>query len=333
MPFTVIVPNSLWDEGRSGPIIQYGHGLLGDQSEVHASYLSELADEYGYVIIAVDWTGMKQDDAGEITLMLVQDLGKFAIIPERSHQGFAEFLAAAQMMEGALATDDALMSPAGVAGPTSVVDVSRRYYYGNSQGAIMGGALIAFDPGIERATLGVGGAPYNLLLTRSADFEPFFLIFQTMYPDPVEITFWLGMMQTLWDPAEAGGWARTVNEDPIQDTPAKDVLLQVGIGDAQVTTLGAHIMARAYGAKLIEAPVREVYGLETVASGHTGSALVEWDYGIDEPFISVPPSKDTDPHEWVRREVASQQQMHTFFETGEVINYCEGMCQDLERLE
>ena len=47
---------------------------------------------------------------------------------------------------------------------------------------------------------------------------------------------------------------------------AKDVLLQVAVGDAQVTTLGAHIMARAYGAKLIEEPFRPIWGLETVSA-------------------------------------------------------------------
>ena len=41
--FTIIVPRVLIDEQRSGPIIQYGHGLMGSQSEVRGGYLGEIA--------------------------------------------------------------------------------------------------------------------------------------------------------------------------------------------------------------------------------------------------------------------------------------------------
>ena len=119
-----------------------------------------------------------------------------------------------------------------------------------------------------------------------------------------------------------------MNQDPLQGTVAKDVLLQVAIADAQVTTLGAHVMARSYDAKLIEEPAREVYGIETVASGHTGSALVEFDYGLYEPPENIPPDADTDPHERPRRDLAGQMQMHTFFSTGVIEHYCEGTCGD-----
>ena len=52
----------------------------------------------------------------------------------------------------------------------SMIDTERRYYYGNSQGAILGGGYLGLSPDIERAVLGVGGTPYHLLLTRSFDF-------------------------------------------------------------------------------------------------------------------------------------------------------------------
>lgn len=37
--FTVLIPRILVEEGRSGPVIQYGHGLLGTQDEVRTGYL------------------------------------------------------------------------------------------------------------------------------------------------------------------------------------------------------------------------------------------------------------------------------------------------------
>jgi hypothetical protein len=328
VPFTIIVPNTAIEDPRPLPLIQYGHGLLGDQGEVENSYLSEFADTYGYILFAVDWTGMKSEDTGSISLMLVSEVDRFSIIPERSQQGFIEFLAAMKMMRGAMGHDEAMQepNPENPSEPISLIDPDRSYYYGNSQGAILGGAYIGLSPDIERATLGVGGAPYHMLLNRSADFSPFFLLFTTMYPDALDVQFLLALNQTVWDAGEASGYLNSVTHDPIEDTPEKDVLLQVAIGDAQVTTLGAHIMARAYGAALIEDPVRPVWGLETVPSGHVGSALVEFDYGLHEPVENLPPDDEQDPHETPRRDAAGQLQMHTFFETGVIEHFCDGPC-------
>lgn len=330
VPFTIIVPTTAVEDPRPLPLIQYGHGLLGGQGEVNNSYLSEFADTYGYILFAVDWTGMKGEDTGSISLMLVSEVDRFSIIPERTQQGFVEFLAAMKMMRGAMVNDPAMHEPDPDDPAVSIplIDPDRAYYYGNSQGAILGGAYIGLSPDIERATLGVGGAPYHILLNRSADFSPFFLLFTTMYPDALDVQFLLALNQTVWDPGEASGYLNAVTHNPLENTPEKDVLLQVAIADAQVTTLGAHIMARGYGAALIEDPVRPVWGLETVPSGHVGSALVEFDYGLFEPVENLPPDPDTDPHERPRRDLAGQQQMHTFFETGVIEHFCDGPCGD-----
>lgn len=330
VPFTVIVPNSVWNNATPAAIMQYGHGLLGGQGEVQNSYLAELADEHGYIIIAVDWTGMKSDDFEAIVVMMVDDIQRFGIIPERSQQGFVEKLAAMRLISGALAQDEALMPPDPKTGtPTVIVDAERRYYYGNSQGAILGGAYAALSPDIQRAVLGVGGTPYNLLLHRSSDFTAYFLILQTMYPDPIETTMWLGYMQTLWDPGESSGYALAMNQEPLDGIDAKEVLMQVAIGDAQVTTLGAHVQARAYGAALISPAVRPVWGLEEVEAPHIGSALVEWDYGLEEPFENVPPESG-DPHNRPRKDEAGMAQIGHFLATGEVLHFCDGPCEDLD---
>jgi len=332
VPFTVIVPQTAIDDPRPLPLIQYGHGLLGGQNEVHGGYLGEFANTYGYLLFAVDWTGMKKEDVADITLMLVTSIERFSIIPERSHQGFVEFLCAMRLMTGAMSEDPLLtvVDPEDETATISLVDTSRRYYYGNSQGAILGGAYIGLAQDFDRAVLGVGGMPYHLLLNRSSDFNPFFVIFKTMFPDPAHVQFLLAVNQTLWDSGEASGYATAVNESPLEDTPAKDVLLQVAIGDAQVTTLGAHVMARAYGGVLIEDPARPVWGLETVDSGHKGSALVEFDYGLEVPTQNLPPDAETDPHEYPRKDLAGQAQLHTFLESGQVHHFCDGPCGDVE---
>ncbi len=338
VPFTVIVPRSLVEAPRPGAIVQYGHGLLGGQGEVEGGYLAELSNRYGWVLIAVDWTGMKSEDALAITAMIAggasagdeapAGLDRFAIVPERTMQGFVEALAAMRLISGPLAQDAALMVEDLSSGElVSLVDTEKRYYYGNSQGGIFGGAYMALSTDVERGVLGVAGMPYSLLLDRSHDFDTFFALFRAMYPDPAETMFWLGAIQTLWDQGEPSGYGLTVTGDPLEGTSPKTVLLQVAIGDNQVTTLGAHVMARAYGATLLDPPVREVWGLETVSGETTGSALVEWDYGLSEPTENLPPDGE-DPHEWPRREELAQEQMYRFFEEGIIVNTCDGPCAE-----
>jgi len=317
--FMVRVPCSLLEEPAPGLILQYGHGLLGDYSEARTGYLSEMADRYGWVVVAASWTGMSEDDLNDILLMTADDLGSFAIIPERSAQGFMEKIAILEAMKGALG-QDAYLTVDGV----SLVDPERVGYYGNSQGGILGGAYLALNPALERGVLGVGGGPYGVLLPRSYDFDLYLNILRSKFEDHRQIMQVIGLMSMLWEPAEGAGWFHDMNRSPADGQQAKDVLLQVAIGDAQVSTLGAHMMARAYGASTVYPQTRAVYGVEEQVGGFTGSALVEWTYpdGAAEPVENVPPDADLDTHECPRREVAAQDQLRDFVETGVVNQYC-----------
>lgn len=324
--FLVRVPCSLIETPRPGFILQYGHGLLGNKGEARTGYLSSMADDYGWVVGAVDWHGMADEDRGAITQMLAIDVSGFAILPERTLQGFVQQDALLRMMRGSFATD-----PAVTFDGVSVIDTERFAYYGNSQGGILGAGYSGFSTQIERTVLGVGGMPYALLLQRSADFEPFFLVFKAKYIDHRAIALIIGSFQTVWDPGEGAGWAWAMNKEPGEGQPAKQVLLQVGIGDAQVTTLAAHIMARAYDAKTVAPETREIWGVEEAEPGFTGSALVEWFYpdGSEEPVENLPPASSGDTHECPRREPAAQQQLRDFVETGVINQYCDGPCVGL----
>lgn len=327
------IPCSLIDQPTPsfGRVVQYGHGLLGGKGEARNGYLSRMADEYRWVILASDWTGMKSEDTGAIAGALADDPTGFVTVPERSMQGFTEFIAAMRLATGPLLQEKALQFTAGDNTIYAPIDPTRRSYYGNSQGGILGGAYLALSPDIERGVLGVGGTPYVLLLSRSADFDSFLAILTTRYTDPRDITVLIASFQNLWDPGETAGWAWALNKEPDPKVGPKQALLQVAIGDAQVTGLGAHIQARALGAATVAPQTRPLFGIEEKQPGFTGSALVEWKYADvpDPPEENVPPPKATDPHECPRRELAAQQQLRDFLETGVVNQYCEGKCEGL----
>lgn len=331
---TVRVPCSLIDQPtpRSGRLVQYGHGLLGGRGEVEGGYLSQLADANGWVLFASDWTGMKSEDTLPIIAALTEDATGFVTVPERSMQGFTEFIAAMRLMSGAFAEDPAVTFMAADNNVYSAIDPSKRSYYGNSQGGILGGAYLALSPDIERGVLGVGGMPYVLLLPRSVDFTDFFMLLQSSYDDHRDIMLLIALFQNLWDPGEGAGWAWAMNREPDPEVGPKQVLMQVAIEDHQVTNVGAQIQARAFGAATVAPQTRPVWGLEEKEPGFTGSAYVEWRYSDvpAPPVTNLPPFEGNDPHSCPRKQPEAQEQLRDFLETGVVNQYCEGVCEALQ---
>ena len=315
VPFSVLVGCSLIEEERSGPLLQYGHGLFGTQGEVTTGYNHTLANTYGYVMFAADWTGMKRQDAPTITLTLIQNPSGFSYLTDRLHQGWMEFYALSKLMQSnALATHESFMH-----NDVSLIDSEKLYFYGNSQGAVLGGGYAAMNPNISRVILGVGGMPFNLLLKRAQGFEPFIQLMETMYRDSADITVMEILFEHLWEPVESVGWASAMD---------KPVLIQAAIGDCSVPTIGAQVMARSYGATLIEPYQREVFGLEPQSTPFEGSAYVEWDFGVpdsDGPYPAELP-EDRNPHDDLRNQPEAMQQIHTFLSEGVVEHYCEGAC-------
>lgn len=323
VPFTLRIPCTVLAADQPAGFVQFGHGLLGNQGEVYSSSLSTLASAWGQVLGAVDWTGMKEDDRLAITEMILQAPGDFAIIPERLMQGYVEQALFARLVTGPLSRDPLFTTSLG----RGLVDPARLAFYGISQGAVLGGGFGALSTDHTQVVLTVPGTPFTLLLARSDGFSPFLLILDGMYDDPADVSIIIALMQSLWDPGEAAGYARFMNGEPLDDhTPAKDVLMVAGLGDALVPALGAHVMARAYGAQSIQPVVRSVWGIPEAAPPFTGSAFVELDYGYDDPVEAVPADVDNGVHWAVPGEPQVIELIGTWLTTGQVVAPCDGPC-------
>ena len=57
-------------------------------------------------------------------------------------------------------------------------------------------------------------------------------------------------MQMLWDRGENNGYAQHIVGDPLPGTPDHKVLMHAAIGDHQVTTIQADVLARTIGASV-----------------------------------------------------------------------------------
>jgi hypothetical protein len=318
-PFLVIIPESA--RTTAAAPLQIGHGLFGQRTQ--AEGFSTFANQLGYALIAMDLAGMSTEDVLFVRGVIIgKDISEFAGVTDRLQQGLLNWLLSMRMMMKNFADDPQLLIRSG----ETAIDKTQQYYLGGSQGGIFGASYMALSTDVERGILGVPGQPYNLLLNRSVDFDAYLAVLRGAFSDPIEIQIVLGLTQMLWDRAEPTGYSHRI-ERPFAGTPPHRVLMQVAIGDHQVTTLGAHVMARAIGAKNMLPNPRSIFGVEETNAPYEGSAMVEYDFGLPpEPITNVPMREGSDPHGQVKNVPASGQQVDTFLRTGVVQWFCDGPC-------
>ncbi len=334
----------------------YGHGLLGSASEVKGGSgdnIDIMANTHQMMFCATDWIGFASEDIG-YALQALQDFSLLAPVFDRQQQGFLNFMYLARLLKH----DTGLRSHVAFqAAGVPVFDNSSVYYDGNSQGGILGGALLGVIQDVTRGVLGVPGMAYSFLLRRSIDFKDYNLFFSGIatgqngggYPSVKDQSFLLSMAQMLWDRAEASGYAYHIQNHPLPNTPAHSVLLQVAYGDHQVSMWSAEVMARTIGAYL-RVPALEsgrhpdsnpYFDLQALPAGDvTASVLTIWDNGsvgagATHGGTAPPPSTNTapfepdfgeDPHSWPRKDPAAQAQKSAFLQpdgVGRFLDTCD----------
>ncbi len=342
--FDCIIPRAAIDPGAqpSRPSL-YGHGLLGSASEVNSSPQQALGQLGDITSCATDEIGFSSADVPN-AIATLQNFSNFPKLGDRTQQGLLDELYLGRLMDnpsgfltsGAFHVDGTTASP-------GVIDPSHLYYNGNSQGGILGGALTAVSPDFTRASLGVPGMNYSVLLQRSTDFDTFAAVLDPSYPDKLTQALGLSMLQMLWDRSEANGYAHRMTSDPLPDTPRHKVLMDVALGDHQVTDFQADVEARTIGAKA-HAPVLDpgrwpdvdvLWGVPRIWHyPYGGSAIFYWDIGpirpdpsnpggtlgVDPPPLTNTPDRSgQDPHGAPRAAVAEQQLVSGFLQPAGVI--------------
>jgi hypothetical protein len=139
-------------------------------------------------------------------------------------------------------------------------------------------------------------------------------------------------MQRQFDRFDPATYAEHVLSTPMppDDESAladRQVLMHVGVGDAQVPNFSSYFHARQLGLPLVAPSPREVWGLETTQLPREGSALVVFDVGVDDTFSeqAMPPANNP-AHEGVRRLPEAHAQMATFIRNGVIADTCQGPC-------
>jgi len=324
-PFTAIIPCSLSTGPATGRPLFYGHGLLGSGAgEVTASHLRNLAQTYGFVVVATDWQGMSAADTVAILFSITPDLTNFRQLSERLHQGILNQLVLGHLLG---APDGLAADPNFIYGGVPTIDPSEVFYYGNSQGGILGGTVMALSTEVTRGVLGVPAANFSTLLQRSVDFEPYFVLLRAFYPNDLDRAFVYPIIQQLWDKSEPNGWYHHTISNPLPGTPAHQVLIHMSTGDAEVSNIATEIMVRSMGIAQVTPVIHHFFDIPEFVAPLSTSAMVEWDgFYPALPLGNIPPANNT-AHGSMRQRTHIQQQIDQFLRTGgDVEQFCIGPC-------
>ncbi|WP_408889130.1 hypothetical protein ACJ2CR_34220 [Myxococcus faecalis] len=327
VPFTLQIPRSVWGQGVAPVrLLQYGHGFFGGQGEADGSFVRPFVQATRMVVMTVDWWGMSQADAPGVVGAMAQQPGQTMRFSDRVHQGMVNQMAVTYAARTTL-RDVPELSDNGVL----VYEPGQTYFYGISQGHILGGTYVALSPHLERAVFSVGGADFSLMMFRAKPFAPFLQAIAAAVPDALDQQKFAAMTQTGFDRIDPLTYAPHVLKTPYEGGPAsRKVLVQYGLGDAQVPNVATELHARAMGLTQQLPATWRVPELPAVEGVLDGAALVQFDFGLPSPLpgtVANLPADDNPVHEGVRRNTKGREQVDLFLRPdGKVEATCGGVC-------
>ncbi len=323
VPFTMIIPPSVMAGGGPARLLQFGHGFFGDRFELVDSFVPEFADRSRLVVFGTDWWGMSKADITPILTAISDRPAEAFRFADRVAQGMANAIVMARAAKGPL--HDAVR-----AGGPALWDPSRLYFYGISEGAILGGSYLAISPDVDRAVLGVGGCAFSFMMFRARPFYAFLAVLRSYIQSPLDLQKLATLSQSTFDRFDPITFAPRVLATPLPGArPDRRMLFQVGRGDTQVPNLAAELYTRALGMPQIGPTAREVPAVPLAPAPHDGSGLQYFFFGIDPlpDTIATPADDGNEVHEAVRRLAAGQAQIDRFLQPGGRIEAtCTGVC-------
>ncbi|MBI4815055.1 MAG: hypothetical protein HY791_02280 [Deltaproteobacteria bacterium] len=326
VPFRAQIPASLRREGV-GRAVLYGHGFFGLRIDVDADRIRTLSNDLGLVNFSIDWWGFSKDDVFVVVDALVAHPSTLFSLVDRLEQAMANWLVLAAAVPGPLARHPAL-SRTSSAADSPIYDPDRLTYVGASAGHILGGTLAALSPTVPRFVLNSGGGGLGQLMFRARPFASLVEFLSTSLPDPLDQQKYVAVAPEVFDRVDPAFWAPRVEDSPLEGNIPRRILMQTGLGDAQVPMVGAFFHANALRIPLVEPSPRPVYGLSTKSPPFEGSGLTIFDFGIDPKFDLDPdPTRPgNDVHDAVLQQPAAKEQIRAFLESGVITQPCDGAC-------
>ncbi len=314
-----VIPNCVETAPLPIPVVMFGHGMFGNAVDsLDNRFLQRFANEECAILVGSDWIGLTDRQFASVAFAM-NELNKGIALTEKMAQGVINFIALEHLVRSSL-LDAEEFKLDGV----QMIDPEDITYFGASLGGILGGVFMAYDPIVTRGALGVPGGPWSLLFERSVFWPPLSITMKGAYPEPWDYSQNVALLGMLFEKVDPITTAHRLLRDPLPDTPEKQLLLYMALGDALVANASSDTFARSLDIPVVGPSVKVPFGLvesmETLASGYTI---------YDEAPERVPPetnamedlevnSTHQDVHEWG----AVQRQVFGFLRDGMITSEC-----------
>jgi hypothetical protein len=309
--FILSIPSSV-DVPR--PVVCYGHGFFSTKEEILRGSLAAGFERWRVSAAAIDFVGFSENEITETGIILAGNLHQTPTIMDRQVQNVATFTLLARLMEE-LADDYAELN-------------GEVHYMGISNGGTQGATIMATSPRFQRGVLVVPGGGWTHMLQRAVQWTEFAAPIEARFPRSLDLQLVMSLLQPLFDPADSLNYAGRMLNDRFPGVPPKAVTLHEAVGDAQVSNMVTHWLARTIGVPLVVPSPLDIHGLDTVeADAGPPSALLVYDENLPPPPEgNVPPAEDNGAHGSIRNLEAYKAQVGAFLEDGTVVQVCDGAC-------
>jgi hypothetical protein len=242
---SIIIPSCATAANKAGIII-YGHGFFGGLDESTGNYLRSVAKVTCSVVVGGIWRGMSSEDVADAVLAL-NDLNKMHGFGQRVWQGMVDFMTLTKLAKGKLARELLVDNTA-----TSIVDPARIWFYGVSQGHILGSTLYAYDPTLTRAVLSVGGVNWAIMFERANSWAAYSLPLKGAYRGVMNSIILQQVIEMGLELVDGGTVAPQIRAGGLPGAaPNKQYLQQMSMGDCSVPNLASEYQARSLGWPLL----------------------------------------------------------------------------------
>jgi len=316
-----VIPKCVETATLPVPVVIFGHGMFGNAVDsLDNRFLQQFANEQCTILVGSDWIGLTDRQFASVAFAM-NEVNKGIAITEKMAQAVINFIALENILRGSLLTADEFMLDG-----KQLIDPENISYFGASLGGILGGVFMAYDPFITRGALGVPGGPWSLLFERSVFWPPLRITMKGAYPEPWDYQQNIALLGMLFEKVDPITTAhRVITDNPLPDTPVKQLLVYMALGDALVANVASDVLARTLDIPVVGPSVKVPYGLvetmDTVTSGYTV---------YDEAVDVAPPESNAmedldfnsthqDVHEWG----AVERQVFGFLKDGMISDECQ----------
>ena len=286
--------------GDGWPVVLYAHGTGGDfLSHMRTGPAADLTeidlgdDTVNFVTVSIDGVqhGPRRGTSELDPELLFFNFANPAAAMGNMHQGVADYFYLTWLLEQVDISADA--SPTG---EQITFDEDHFFFFGHSQGSMIGVPFVANETRVRGAVLsGAGGSLVLSMLNKSNPVDIAGSVGFILNEDASDNHPLLNLLQQFIDPVDPLNYGRLVFRSPLETATPTHTFQTYGLGDTYTPDRTQEVLGAAMGIQLAEPPVREVSGVRGVTLPASGNRRAG-EYDITAVMVQYEPEEGEDGH-------------------------------------